>query len=52
MVYRYTVNQILEVDVTDVETRQMRRARINLRGSINEDQKAHARERIRRASIT
>lgn len=52
VVYRYTVNQILEVDVTDVETRQMRRARINLRGSINEDQKAHARERIRRASIT
>jgi molecular chaperone DnaK len=52
VVYRYTVNQILEVDVTDVETRQMRRARINLRGSINEDQKAFARERIRRASIT
>jgi molecular chaperone DnaK len=52
VVYRYTVNQILEVDVTDVETRQMRRARINLRGSIDEVQKPQARERIRRASIT
>ncbi len=52
VVYRYTVNQILEVDVTDVETRQTRRARINLRGSIDEAQKVQARERIRRASIT
>ncbi len=52
VVYRYTVNQILEVDVTDVETRQTRRARINLRGSIDDAQKAQARERIRRASIT
>ncbi len=52
VVYRYTVNQILEVDVTDVETRHTRRARINLRGSIDEAQKAEARERIRQASIT
>ncbi|MSQ00686.1 MAG: Hsp70 family protein [Myxococcales bacterium] len=52
VVYRYTVNQILEVDVTDVETRQTRQARINLRGSIDEAQKAQARERIRRARIT
>jgi molecular chaperone DnaK len=52
VVYRYTVNQILEVDVTDVETRTSRRARINLRGSIDDTQKAEARERIARASIT
>ncbi len=52
VVYRYTANQILEVDVTDVETRQTRRAQINLRGSIDDAQKAQARERIRRASIT
>ncbi|GDX81227.1 hypothetical protein LBMAG42_30380 [Deltaproteobacteria bacterium] len=52
VVYRYTVNQILEIDVTDVETRQTRRARMNLRGSIDDAQKALARERIRRASIT
>ncbi len=52
VVYRYTVNQILEVDVTDVESRHTRRARINLRGSIDERQKKEARERIARASIT
>ena len=51
VVYRYTVNQILEVDVTDVETRQTRRARINLRGSIDDAQKAKARQTILRASI-
>ena len=32
--YRYNVNQILEVDVMDVETRRLRRARMNLRGAL------------------
>ena len=52
VVYRYTVNQILEVDVTDLETRSARRARINLRGSLDDAQKAVSRERIQRAKIT
>ena len=52
VVYRYTVNQILEVDVTDLETRSSRRARINLRGSMDDAQMAVSRERIQRAKIT
>ena len=52
VVYRYTLNQILEVDVTDVASRTTRKARMNLRGSIDDAQKAEARERIARASIT
>jgi molecular chaperone DnaK len=52
VVYRYTLNQILEVDVTDLDTRTTRKATMNLRGSIDDAQKAEARERIARASIT
>ncbi len=51
VVYRYTVNQILEVDVTDVETRQTRQARINLRGGIAEADLPAARERVSAANI-
>lgn len=51
VVYRYNVNQILEVDVTDIETRQTRQARINLRGGIAEADLEAARERVSAANI-
>jgi molecular chaperone DnaK len=51
VVYRYTVNQLLEVDVTDVETRQTRRATIRLRGSLTGEGLDAARKRMATASI-
>ncbi len=51
VVYRYTLNQILEVDVTDVETRQTRRATIVLRGALTEGALDAARKRMATASI-
>jgi molecular chaperone DnaK len=51
VVYRYNLNQILEVDVTDVETRQTRRARINLRGSIAPEAMDEARKRVASATV-
>ncbi len=51
VVYRYTLNQILEVDVTDVETRQTRRATIVLRGSLDSEGLDAARKRMATASI-
>jgi molecular chaperone DnaK len=51
VVYRYTLNQILEVDVTDVETRQTRRATIRLRGSLSDAGLEAARKRMATASI-
>jgi molecular chaperone DnaK len=51
VVYRYTVNQMLEVDVTDLETRLSRRAEINLRGGLGAELAA-ARERLASANVT
>ena len=35
VVYRYGVNQILEIDIVDVESRRVRRARMDLRGELD-----------------
>ncbi len=51
VIYRYTVNQTLEVDVTDVQTRQTRRAKIQLRGALQSAQLAEARARTASANI-
>ncbi|MES2641803.1 MAG: Hsp70 family protein [Myxococcota bacterium] len=51
VVYRYTLNQILEVDVTDVETRQTRRATIRLRGGLSGEAMDAARKRMASANI-
>ena len=51
VVYRYTVNNILEVDVTDVETRQTRRATIQLRGGLSDAHLDEARKRMAVANI-
>ena len=42
--YRYGVNQILEIDVIDVETRRVRRAQVDLKGGMD----AHTIEKARR----
>jgi molecular chaperone DnaK len=52
VVYRYNVNQILEVDVVDVETRAIRKARIDLKGGLVGERMDEARRNIARASIT
>jgi hypothetical protein len=49
--YRYTVNQLLEVDVTDVETRTTRRAVMNLRGGMADDELAASTRRIQQSSV-
>jgi molecular chaperone DnaK len=51
VVYRYTLNQMLEVDVTDVETRQTRRATILLRGGLSGANMEEARKRMASANI-
>lgn len=51
VVYRYTVNQILEVDITDVETRVSRRARIMLKGALSADGFEAARKRVAAANV-
>ncbi len=51
VVYRYTVNQILEVDVTDVETRVTRRARIVLKGALSAEGLDAARKRVAAANV-
>ena len=52
VVYRYTVNQILEVDVTDVETRAVRSARMDLKGGLGSAGVLQAREHLSKARVT
>ena len=47
VVYRYNVNGILEVDVTDVETRQTRRAAIQLKGGMDPAALEASRQRLK-----
>ena len=51
VVYRYTENQILEVDVIDVETRAVRKAKLNLKGSLDRRQLEKARSAVAKATI-
>ena len=51
VIYRYTENQILEVDVIDVETRAVRQARLNLKGSLDRKRMERARSQLARANI-
>ncbi len=51
VVYRYTVNQILEVDVTDIETRVSHRARIVLKGALSSEGYDEARRRVAAATV-
>lgn len=51
VIYRYTENQILEVHVIDVETRALRRARLNLKGSLDPARLDRARASLSQAVI-
>ncbi|MSP54632.1 MAG: Hsp70 family protein [Myxococcales bacterium] len=51
VVYRYTMNQLLEVDVTDIETRLSRRARIVLKGALSSEGFDAARTRVAAATV-
>ena len=51
VIYRYGVNQILEIDIVDVETRRVRRARMDLKGGLNPDRLAKARETVARFAV-
>jgi molecular chaperone DnaK len=37
VVYRYNINQILEIDIVDVTTGNVRRARMDLRGGLGDE---------------
>ncbi len=46
VVYRYGVNQILEIDIVDVESRRVRRARMNLRGELDSGSLDQAKKNV------
>jgi molecular chaperone DnaK len=52
VIYRYNVNQILEVDVIDVETKVTRRARMDLKGGLTKDGLKEAIDNVARAQVT
>jgi molecular chaperone DnaK len=52
VIYRYTVNNILEVDVIDVETRAARKARIALKGGLDPTEMALARKKVAIALVS
>ena len=51
VVYRYGLNQILEIDVVDVETNETRGARIDLRGGMGRVAVEAAREKVARFQV-
>ena len=51
VIYRYTTDQILEVDIVDLQTGASRRASINLSGALGEDRLTRAREFVSRAAL-
>ncbi len=51
VVYRYGINQILEIDVIDVETRATRRARMDLTGGLGSEGLARAQQNVARAQV-
>ena len=52
VVYRYTENQILEVHVIDVETRALRQARLDLKGSLDRQRLSRARLALAKATVS
>jgi molecular chaperone DnaK len=51
VVYRYGVNQILEIDIVDVQTRRVRRARMDLKGSLDRKHLEQARSNVARFQV-
>ncbi len=52
VIYRYNVNNILEVDIIDVETGKSRGARLDLKGSLSRNRLEEARQAVRRATVS
>jgi molecular chaperone DnaK len=46
VVYRYGLNQILEIDIVDVETRRVRRARMDLKGGLDAGRMSQAQKTV------
>ncbi len=46
VVYRYNLNQMLEIDIVDVTTGNVRRARMNLRGGLGDEGVRQARQNV------
>lgn len=51
VVYRYGLNQILEIDIVDVQTRRVRRARMDLKGALERQALEKARENVARFQV-
>ena len=51
VVYRYGVNQILEIDIVDVQTRRVRRARMDLKGALEATDLQSARKHVARFQV-
>ena len=51
VVYRYTADQILEIDIIDVETGASRSATVAIRGSLDAQQLERARAALSRATV-
>ncbi len=52
VIYRYNVNNILEVDIIDVETGKSRGARLDLKGALSKNKLEEARAAVRRATVS
>ncbi|MEC8422403.1 MAG: Hsp70 family protein, partial [Myxococcota bacterium] len=51
VVYRYGLNQILEIDIVDVQTRRVRRARMDLKGALERTALEKARANVARFQV-
>jgi molecular chaperone DnaK len=51
VVYRYGLNQILEIDIVDVQTRRVRRARMDLKGALEPKALESARKNVARFQV-
>ena len=52
VIYRYNVNNMLEVDIIDVETSKSRGARLDLKGSLSKNKLEEARAAVGRATVS
>lgn len=51
VVYRYGLNQILEIDIVDLQTRRVRRARMDLKGALDPQDLDSARKNVARFQV-
>ena len=51
VIYRYGINQILEIDIVDVQTQRVRRARMDLKGTMDSERLKSAQEAVARFQV-